>query len=172
VNVRRLMLCILPPYVLYLILLIDTGSLVAVRVLWSHLSCSSLLNGNSDFVHQINLADRDEHPLVIHWYISPLSLHSLSYMALMALSCAAICMFLDCISLIFGYHVQVLYSLLLIRLNSINDLCNHNGSDWSIGCLMVRQHRKVNLCQLRRGKAAPLARMANKIQCILPYVTW
>jgi len=31
-----------------------------------------------------------------------------------------------------------------------------NWPDWLIGCLTVRQHRKVNLCQLRTWRAIRL----------------
>jgi len=41
---------------------------------------------------------------------------------------------------------------------------------WLSGCLMACQHTKVNLCQLQGNQLSQL-RMANEIQCIIPYVT-
>jgi len=67
----------------------------------------------------------------------------------------------------------------LIWIKSLHNLnlfqllhCNFVGTvDWLIGRLTACQHRKVNLCRLREGNCLRRLRMANEMQCIIPYVT-
>jgi len=63
------------------------------------------------------------------------------------------------------------------RCNGLQCLTKHYRCDilqidwfWLIDCLTARQHRKVNLCQLRGRETS--SRIANETQRTTPHVTW
>jgi len=66
------------------------------------------------------------------------------------------------------FHIYSLPGQLAqLRLNK--EETSRNWETWLIGCLTARQHRKVNLCQLREeGKRLSRLRIANEIQSTLP----